>query len=76
MKPTYSFSKYHPGVNPTHPGFKTRPPHDVFPEDIECVYEDQTTRKSIFIGNLEAAESLDTLKSTPLPMQNIESNPS
>jgi len=42
MKNNYSFSKYntgHPNVNPNHPGFKTRPPHDVFPEDIECVLD-------------------------------------
>lgn len=31
MKSHYSNSKGHPGVNPNHPGFKTRPPHDVFP---------------------------------------------
>jgi hypothetical protein len=52
MKAPYSFAKYHPGVSPTHPGFKTRPPHDVFPEDIECVLEGQQNLGSIFIGNL------------------------
>lgn len=34
MKGNYSHTKYHAGVNPNHPAFRTRPPHDVFPEDI------------------------------------------
>ena len=52
MRQNYSFAKYHPGVNPSHPGFKTRPPHDVFPEDIECVLEGEQNKGAIFIGNL------------------------
>ncbi len=23
--------------HPSHPGYRTRPAHDVFPEDLECV---------------------------------------
>ena len=76
MKTTYAYAKYHPGVNPSHPGFKTRPPHDVFPEDIECVLEPTNGKGAIFIGNLEAAESLTTLKSTPPLTQNSTSPPS
>lgn len=58
MKSSYGYAKVHPGVNPSHPGFKTRPAHDVFPEDIECVLEGEENKGAIFIGNLEAAESL------------------
>lgn len=32
------YNHLHPNVDPKHPGFKTRPPHQVFPEDIECVF--------------------------------------
>lgn len=52
MKTSYSYAKYHPGVDPNHPGFKTRPPHDVFPEDIECVLEGNNNKGAIYIGNL------------------------
>lgn len=72
----YSLTKpkpYHPNVDPSHPGFKTRPPHDVFPEDIECVLQPANGKGGIFIGNLEAAESLTTLKSTPAATQNSTS---
>lgn len=55
MKSNYGYAKCHPGVNPNHPGFKTRPPHDVFPEDLECVFEGEQNRGAIYIGNLEAA---------------------
>ena len=34
MKSQHSNKPYHKNVNPNHPGFKIRPPHDVFPEDI------------------------------------------
>lgn len=74
MRQNYSFAKYHPGVNPSHPGFKTRPPHDVYPEDMECVLEGEQNKGAIFIGNLEAAESLETLKSNSHPTQNMESS--
>lgn len=52
MKSNYGYAKCHPGVNPNHPGFKTRPPHDVFPEDLECVFEGEQNRGAIYIGNL------------------------
>ena len=45
-------TRMHPGVSPDHPGFKTRPPHDVYPEDIECAFHAENGRGAIFIGNL------------------------
>ena len=66
MKGNHSHTKYHAGVNPNHPAFRTRPPHDVFPEDISCVFEGDSNKGAIFIGNLEAAENLETLKSKNL----------
>lgn len=27
-----------PPPPPSHPGYKSRPPHQVLPEDIQCVY--------------------------------------
>jgi hypothetical protein len=36
-----------------------------YPEDIECVFDPKNGKGGIFIGNLEASESLPTLKSTP-----------
>lgn len=38
MKGNFKYQPYHKNVNPNHPGFKTRPPHDVFPEDLDCVF--------------------------------------
>lgn len=52
MKGNYSYQPYHKNVNPNHPGFKTRPPHDVFPEDIECVFPAENGRGAIYLGNL------------------------
>lgn len=34
----------------------------VYPEDIQCVFEEKNGN-AIFVGNLEAAENLNTLKS-------------
>lgn len=48
----------------SHPAYLTRPAHQVFPEDIDCVFDSDSERGAIFVGNLEAAENLDTLKST------------
>ena len=42
----------------------------VYPEDIECVHEPMNGKGGIFVGNLEAAQNLNTLKSTFLP--NVE----
>jgi len=36
----------------------------VYPEDIECVHEPTNGKGGIYVGNLEAAENLQTLKST------------
>ena len=36
----------------------------VYPEDIECVHDPINGKGGIFIGNLEAAQNLQTLKST------------
>jgi hypothetical protein len=36
----------------------------VYPEDIECVHEPMNGKGGIFVGNLEAAQNLNTLKST------------
>lgn len=36
----------------------------VYPEDIECVHDSVNGKGGIFIGNLEAAQNLQTLKST------------
>lgn len=55
MKHGYNSKKLHPGVKPDHPGLKLRPPHDVFPEDIECAFHAENGRGAIYIGNLEAA---------------------
>lgn len=49
-----------------HPAYLTRPPHQVLPEDIDCVLGPSHGQGAIFIGNLEAAENLQTLKSIPL----------
>jgi len=38
----------------------------VYPEDIECVHEPVNGKGGIWIGNLEAAENIQTLKSTLL----------
>ena len=37
---------------PNHPAYKTRPAHQVFPEDIECVLDAVQGQGAIFIGNL------------------------
>ena len=39
----------------SHPGYRTRPAHQVLPEDIQCVYEPHNNRGGIFLGNLESA---------------------
>lgn len=39
----------------------------VYPEDVQCVYEEAVgvdTKGRIFIGNLEAAQNKQTLRST------------
>jgi len=36
----------------------------VYPEDIECVHDPINGKGGIYIGNLEAAQNLQTLKST------------
>jgi hypothetical protein len=36
----------------------------VYPEDVECVHEPINGKGGIYVGNLEAAENLQTLKST------------
>lgn len=35
----------------------------VYPEDIECVHEPTNGKGGIYVGNLQAAENLQTLKS-------------
>lgn len=45
----------------------------VYAEDISCIVETRSSQGSIFIGNLEAAENLNTLKSTHELMQNFKS---
>ncbi len=59
--------------HPDHPGYRTRPHHQVFPEDLECVLEATNNQGAIFIGNLEAAENLHTLKSNYNSTQSMES---
>lgn len=41
--------------DPSHPAYRTRPPHQVFPEDLDCVLEPMQGLGAIYIGNLEAA---------------------
>lgn len=36
----------------------------VYPEDIECVHDPINGKGGIYIGNLEAAQNIQTLKST------------
>lgn len=45
----------------------------VYPIDIECVHEPTNGKGGIYVGNLEAAENLPTLKSTSLSIQNSAS---
>jgi hypothetical protein len=45
----------HKKPHPSHPAYRTRPPHQVFPEDIDCVLEPTQGLGAIYIGNLEAA---------------------
>lgn len=35
----------------------------IYPEDIECVHDPINGKGGIFLGNLEAAQNLQTLKS-------------
>lgn len=45
-----------------------------FPEDIECIISSpQPDRGSLYISNIEAAENINTLKSTALLIKNIAS---
>lgn len=45
-----------------------------FPEDIECIiHSPHPDRGSLFISNIEAAENLATLRSTPDLTQNTAS---
>lgn len=42
-----------------------------FPEDIECIIKGKTPEAgSLYISNVEAASNPNTLKSTPLSIQN------
>ena len=54
--------------------FRNRPAHMIFPEDLDCVLEAADGKGGIYIGNLEAAENLQTLKSNSLYIQNTTSN--
>ncbi len=45
----------------------------VYPEDIECVHESINGKGGIYVGNLEAAQNLQTLKSTFIVIQNSAS---
>lgn len=45
----------------------------VYPEDIECVHDPVNGKGGIFIGNLEAAQNIQTLKSTLYIIKNMES---
>ena len=45
----------------------------VYPEDIECVHEPINSKGGIYVGNLEAAENLQTLKSNFPFIQNLVS---
>ena len=44
----------------------------VYQEDYSCIIEPQNGKGGIFIGNLEAAQNLKTLKSINLITQNIQ----
>jgi hypothetical protein len=58
MKKNYNYTQYCQNtkpskkIDPNHPGFLTRPHHDVFPEDIDCVIEGGNGKGAIYIGNL------------------------
>lgn len=52
MKYRNQAQRLHPGVKPDHPALKVRHPSQVFPEDIECAFQAENGRGSIFIGNL------------------------
>lgn len=45
----------HRNPPPNHPAYLTRPAHQVFPEDIDLVFDSDSGRGAIFVGNLEAA---------------------
>jgi hypothetical protein len=55
-----NYPNFRPSTSPpsSHPGYRTRPAHQVFPEDIDCVIEPSHSTGAIYIGNLEAAENL------------------
>lgn len=56
----------------SHPAYRTRPAHQVFPEDIDCVLEPSQGLGAIYIGNLEAAENPETLRSILIPKKNTK----
>lgn len=44
--------------------FKTMSKQIVYPEDITCIVEPTNGKGAIFIGNLEAAQNINTLQSS------------
>jgi len=50
---------------------KTSP--QIYPEDYSCIIEPQQGKGGIYIGNLEAAQNINTLHSYYFSTQNIRS---
>jgi hypothetical protein len=52
------------------------PGKQVYQEDLSCILDPQDGKGGLFIGNLEAAQNITTLKSNPTPIQDCKSEPS
>lgn len=48
----------------------------VYPEDLSCIIDSIDGRGGLYIGNLEAAQNINTLKSTPSNIQSSKYAPS